>query len=584
MKANFAQRWLHVLCQTVADVRSAVFVLPDNDNQTVHTLAKWPEDLADVSDFELILQYALAKNEVISVLKVQQPDLSLCDFFAQPVIFQSQLMGFVILKVRATPDERHAEIIAALKQSSQWLALAENKQDSSNESTAAVVNLLAACIEQNTYPKALTGLVAELTQIFQCEQVALGEFKDQHSKVAALSNSAKFDDRSNFIQKIADAMDEAIEQDCPILFPDSNNSVIQRAHQELARKFGSGSSLTLPLINEQTIVGALTLLRSEEKPFDATTLRLCMLAMSLLAPVLVLKKAEGESLAAKIKQRLQQNLVNLFGLKHLKLKLVLASLVGFLLTSALLKGDFHVTADAVLEGKMQRIIAAPIESFLLSASVRAGDTVRKDDLMATLDDAELKLELNKLNGQLQKSRREYREALSANDLVKVRVISAQIDQANAEMELTWQQLQKIALTAPFDSVVIEGDLSQKLGSPVERGDMLFKIAPLEGYRIILKVDERLISYVNEGQNGVLALSSIPDRQFNLTVEKITAVAKAEDNRNIFRVEASLEKAPELLRPGMEGIGKINAGQRSYLWIWTHELVNWLRLWLWSWWI
>ena len=31
--------------------------------------------------------------------------------------------------------------------------------------------------------------------------------------------------------------------------------------------------------------------------------------------------------------------------------------------------------------------------------------------------------------------------------------------------------------------------SQLLGSPVERGDTLFKIAPLSGYRIILKVDE-----------------------------------------------------------------------------------------------
>jgi multidrug resistance efflux pump len=171
-----------------------------------------------------------------------------------------------------------------------------------------------------------------------------------------------------------------------------------------------------------------------------------------------------------------------------------------------------------------------------------------------------------------------------NDLVKVRVISAQIDQANAEMELARQQLQKISLTAPYDSVVIEGDLSQMLGSPVERGDVLFKIAPLQGYRIILKVDESLISYINVGQSGVLALSSMPERNFDLTVDKITAVAKAEDNKNIFRVEASLLNPPDILRPGMEGIGKIKAGKRSLLWIWSHDIINRVRLWTWSLWL
>ena len=39
----------------------------------------------------------------------------------------------------------------------------------------------------------------------------------------------------------------------------------------------------------------------------------------------------------------------------------------------------------------------------------------------------------------------------------------------------------------------------------------------------------------------------------------------------------------MLRPGMEGIGKINAGREPMVWIWTHEIIDWLRLWFWSWW-
>ena len=49
-----------------------------------------------------------------------------------------------------------------------------------------------------------------------------------------------------------------------------------------------------------------------------------------------------------------------------------------------------------------------------------------------------------------------------------------------------------------------------------------------------------------------------------------------------RVEARLDRRDLKLRPGMEGVGKINAGEQSYAWIWTHRLSDWLRLQIWTW--
>jgi len=431
-------------------------------------------------------------------------------------------------------------------------------------------------------------MVTELTRSFNCERVAFAEFNHYHSQVVALSNSANFDSRSNLMRKIADAMDEAIEQDAAITYPIPENSskkakFIQRAHQELSRKYGSGSILTIPLIHQQKIFGAVTLLRSEDKPFDKETQDICQQTMSLMTPFLALKRDDEKSLIKKIGSRLTTRLHDIFGLKHLQLKLIVIAATVLIAVASMTEGDFRVSADALLEGEIQRVVAAPVSGYLLSASVRAGDTVKQGDVMATLNDSELKLELTKLEGELQKARREYREAQSIRDLVRVRVITEQINQTSAEIELIRQQLDHIRLTAPFDGVVIEGDLSQKLGAPVERGDSLFKIAPLEGYRIILKVDESQISYIKPGQSGVLALSSLTQQTFPLTVKKITAVARADDGANIFRVEASLNKAPDLIRPGMQGVGKVNVGRARLVWIWTHEITDWFKLWIWSWW-
>ena len=51
----------------------------------------------------------------------------------------------------------------------------------------------------------------------------------------------------------------------------------------------------------------------------------------------------------------------------------------------------------------------------------------------------------------------------------------------------------------------------------------------------------------------------------------------------FRVEASLIDPPEFLLPGMQGKARISIEERNLSWIWTHDLVSWVRLWFWSWW-
>jgi multidrug efflux pump subunit AcrA (membrane-fusion protein) len=89
--------------------------------------------------------------------------------------------------------------------------------------------------------------------------------------------------------------------------------------------------------------------------------------------------------------------------------------------------------------------------------------------------------------------------------------------------------------------------------------------------------------VKRGQKGTLVLASISDEPFELTVNNVTPVTTSREGRNYFRVEASLDRVSERLRPGMEGVAKIRIEERKLLWIWTHKMMNWLRLFFWTWW-
>ncbi len=588
MNKKFSQQWLEITCSLLPDVKSAIYIMPDRKSNQLHLSAKWPPGLKNISDYTAVVKYALKKQQQICFPEAMSSGEHSFDLFAVPIIIRSRLLGILVVKMEHQPDARHKAIFASLKRSIKWLRLANPSQSQSDDFYSSVVALLASCFEQTTYSQGLISMVTELTQVFQCERVAFAEYQGHYSRVIALSNSAGFDDRSNLIRKIADAMDESIEQDNAIIFPDPASKLILRSHQELARKFGTGSICTLPLVHNNKIFGAISLLRSEENPFDEEALKLCQQTFSLITPYLALEQEQEKNLFFKIGSAIKKQLQNIFGIRHLKFKLGAITAALLIVMGSLMEDDFRVSADAVLEGKIQRVVAAPFSGYLHSASVRAGDIVHQGDIMASLNDSEIKLQLAKLEGELQKARREYREAQSTRELVKVRVISAQINQTKAEIELARQQLDKINLSAPFDGVVIEGDLTQSLGSPVERGETLFKIAPLEGYRIILKVDESQISYIKQNQSGTLVLPSLSEQDFPLIVEKITVAAKADDGANIFRVEASLNdstlnNSTAQLRPGMQGVGKINVGRARLIWIWTHEITDWLRLWIWSWW-
>jgi len=174
-----------------------------------------------------------------------------------------------------------------------------------------------------------------------------------------------------------------------------------------------------------------------------------------------------------------------------------------------------------------------------------------------------------------------REALAKHDRPNMVILESQIRQAESQLALANEKLARTRIVAPFDGIVVSGDFSQMLGSPVEKGNVLFELAPLDSYRLIVHVSERDVRYISPQQRGTVAFAGMPDDRLPLILSKITPVTVAEEGRNSFRVEARLVELSPHLRPGMEGVAKIETGQRSIAWIWTRSVLEWLRLAAWK---
>lgn len=443
--------------------------------------------------------------------------------------------------------------------------------------------LIAVCLEHNSLKASATALVSYLAVRFRCNRVSLGLRHGNAIQIEALSHSSSFDQRSNLLRNVNAAMDEALQQNKTINYPvDCSTSLCMTdAHKRLSRGAGKENILTFPLCDNKRIIGALCLERPETDIFTAETVRFLESMAILLGPLLSLKQQAERPLSAVLGSKFSVVKEQLIDKGYYGYKLKFAACLFALLFLAFANGEHRVGADAVLEGDIQRLVISPMEGYLAEINVRPGDKVNSGDILARLDDKDLRLEQLKWLGQHQQVKSEYREALAEHNKSQVSIFTARLKQADAQLELVAEQLRRTELRAPFDGIVLSGDWSQMLGSPVKTGDMIFKIAPLTQYRVILNVDEQDISYIKNLQQGSVTLNSLPDQTFAFAVEKITPVSVAAEGRNFFRIECSLQAQSDQLQPGMTGIAKVAIGERWLVWIWTHKMFDWLQLQLWG---
>jgi hypothetical protein len=358
--------------------------------------------------------------------------------------------------------------------------------------------------------------------------------------------------------------------------------VLMSAHAELARATAAQAIVSMPLLLGGKCVGVLTVERDGAVPFTILETEWLEACAGLLPAALEQKRRAERGHVARLADDGRTLLARLFGSRYLVWKFC-GSLIAVLLASLLLiHMDYRVRASTLIEGQVQRAAVAPFEGFVAESFVRPGDVVGKGQVLCTLEDRDLRLEKDRWSAESEQRLRELRKAMANHELAQVQIVGAQLRQAQAQLALVSEKLERARVVAPFDGIVISGDLSQLIGSPVELGKKLFEIAPLEGYRVILQVDETEIRNVRIGQSGRLLISGIAGEPLPFTVSKVTPVATAEDGRNVFRVEAELERLPPNLRPGMQGVGKISTGRRQLWWIVTHSFTDWLRVTLWKW--
>ncbi len=450
-----------------------------------------------------------------------------------------------------------------------------------------VLRLQARALEHERFGAAATAVVTEMAQLLGCDRVSVGFFHHQgRMRVAALSHGGDIQQQQHLVRCLSAAMHEALDQHNLIVHPLPRDSApgLTLAHAELARHNGRLPICTVPIASRGRLFGAFVLER--RAGIDLHTLEAAKDAASFIGPLLEMKHRLNQPLSGRIADAVAPP-GKRTGPQQLRTPLLLAAGAAVLLVAlAFWPTTLRVLAPARVEGAGQQVVASPVDGFVQSVAVRPGDGVKAGQLLLTLEDRDLALERDKWAAEASQLDKVYREALTQDEAAAIVLARSKWEQAQAQLKLLQRQIDRARIVAPMDGVVLTGDLSQAVGSPVKRGQELMTVAPEQRFRIVAEVDEQDVTQVQVGQPAQVMFGALVGHTVALQITRIAPVATALELGNVFEVDglptSAQSSMPTGLRPGLRGVVRIDVEPSTWGAVWWQRASQWLQRTRWRW--
>ena len=457
-----------------------------------------------------------------------------------------------------------------------------------------VLQLAAAVATAEGYSSAAMNLCNELANRSGATRVSLGWYKGRNIKVKALSHTEEFDKKQELITTLERVMEECADQEEIVQYmPGGKNSEnVTREAQALSRSQGGNTVLSIPLRRQAEVEGVLTLEFLPTANLGPQLSHGLAVAVDLLAPQLYDRYQNDRWLVTKAGLSMKSMAAHVVGKKYVLAKVITILSIALVAFVTFFKPMYHVNASFVFASPNRTTIAAPFEAVIRTIGttktgepLRPGDHVKKGDLLFALDTKDVQEQLISAREDLSAQIGEMNRYQGDRKIAEELIAEAKSKEAAARVKLYSSEVAQATVVAPYDGVILKGDLSTRRGQKTQLGDNLFEITPDDRLRVELTVAERDIQDVKANAKGRLATNALPWDKFDFTVERIIPVPEAKEGNNSFLVYGVIDPSQvasrqPLWNPGMEGEARIDVAPHRLAWIWTHRLIDFLRLKLW----
>jgi Barrel-sandwich domain of CusB or HlyD membrane-fusion len=426
----------------------------------------------------------------------------------------------------------------------------------------------------------------ELRNKLGLEQVSLGIKHRSRAKILSISGLDKVVTKSPGVVALRSAMEECLDAGVPILFhrgaqwDEASEGPIYLLHKQWHGAANGDAVASIPLSYDGQTMAVLSLRSRADHPLSMEKINQIRKRVEPITPALLLARRATRGVGRHAVDTMQGSYDDLFSEGGVGRKIAVVVGIVAALFFAFGTMDYDLNVPCRVAPSELRHLSAPFAGRLAAAYVVAGDHVTEGQVLAELDVEELVQQQRELEAQWQVNERERDRALASGKPADAQIALANRNLVDTRLEIIKHRIAQGQIVAPFDGVVVEGDLRKLIGIVVAQGEPLYRLARPGRWKLEMEVPERAAADVQVDLHGSFASFADPRRLAPFRVVRVSPTAIVVRAKNVFIAEADVSSDELPLRPGMEGIARVRVGRRPIRWVTMHRILDYLYLHLW----
>ncbi|HEU4779460.1 MAG TPA: efflux RND transporter periplasmic adaptor subunit [Steroidobacteraceae bacterium] len=209
------------------------------------------------------------------------------------------------------------------------------------------------------------------------------------------------------------------------------------------------------------------------------------------------------------------------------------------------------SGTATLEAEADAKIIAKVGGEVRRLLVEEGDQVKSGQLLAVLDDRQLRLQAAQTRAALAKAERDFNRQVELHEKGLVSAgafegLKYDLDNQRAANDIASLSLSYSEIRAPFAGIVSERHV--KLGQEIAIGTSLFRVTDPTPLKAAVYVPERELARLKTGQAASIAVDALAGRTFPAIVKLVAPTVDAATAT--FKVTLEVNDPNGDLKPGM----------------------------------
>lgn len=390
------------------------------------------------------------------------------------------------------------------------------------------------------------------------------------------------------VERLREVLEWASTLDEP-LYVNQKDGEVDARREETRAKFsgyfaaaGTASIYTLPLEDDQGRVGILSLESSQPEFLEDAHFEI--LKVLAAQATVALRNAElyREVPFIGLLEPIIHKKSKFLAMEKRKRKTLIGLAAAVAIFLAVFPLPMRVAGNANVLPARTAQVQPKVDGVVKSVYVREGDPVKQGTILADLESWEYKAALAGAQAKYAAAVSARNEALARNDGATAGVKGIEADYWSSEVTRAKERLEQTYIRSSIDGVVATPHIENMVGKRLEHGDAFAEVVDTSSAMVDVAIDESDLPLLHSGARTRVKLDGFPTKTFSGQVVVLSPRGAADGDSRLFFARVLVPNADGLVRPGMQGRGKVSAGWHSagYVLFRGPAMWGWEKLWKW----